>query len=214
VEFLLATHLLNGSLTEDLKYSILPLLRKDLEKYLFELKEILLVHVLHRPFMNQFGLTREYSIFNWRQLLSEEQHPSIRVFFDPAIWVTEGMAKQSSRRNIRLENIGLEQIAALKQFNELAGGRWEEEKVYQFVKSDVTKLDFLPLITEFSDAGLKRMLEVETGFQNAAGSFFSIDLVTVNHYLVNHCLNASASGNTDELTWLAIRQPTQGAGAR
>jgi hypothetical protein len=36
----------------------------------------------------------------------------------------------------------------------------------------------------FTDQRLEDLLEMEAKFENAAGSFFSIDLETVNHYFM------------------------------
>jgi hypothetical protein len=204
VEFLLANYLIDGSYKIELKQAILPLLKKDLEKYLYELKEILYVHLLHETFIEQFKLSKKYSLEDFDHLLSNELHPSIKVFLDPKIWITQGMAPQSSGKHIRLEVISQEHIEAFRQFNEFAGGRWEEEKIYQFVKSDIHKLEFLKILHAFSDDDLEQLLSVEAGFQNASGTFFSIDLVTVNHYLIHHTLNLRNHHRTRELEWLRL----------
>ena len=60
--------------------------------------------------------------------------------------------------------------------------------MYAQIKSDVNKLDFLDIYTDFTDARLDALIEAEATFENAAGSFFSIDLETVNHYFVQTLL--------------------------
>jgi len=51
---------------------------------------------------------------------------------------------------------------------------------------------------------LKYILEVESTYEHAAGSFFSIDLETVNHYFVQALLDAWNDGNKEFLEQYSV----------
>lgn len=196
IEFLLASYLAERTYSASLQKSIITLLRKDLEKYLYELKEIILVHPLHKPFIKRLNLNKSYDFFNFTEFV-HEQNSSISVFFDQKIWNCIGMAHASSTKNINFENITPEDIKALESFSLVAGCTWSEESCYQFTKSDVNKLQFIEYIQNPTPEAIDRMIEVEAEFINAAGAFFSIDLHTVNHYLIHSMLDEWNNGSTN-----------------
>lgn len=206
VEFLLASYLCNGAYKNSLKESIRPLLRKDLEKYLYELKEIILVHLLHRPFIEQFKLSQDYNLENFEEII-EEKSPLIQVFFEKSIWIRPEMRAQSSSKNIRFENINEGHIQAMSAFSKIAGCIWSEESCYQFTKSDINKLQFIPFLQNLDDEGLSKIIEVESAFINAAGCFFSIDLVTVNHYLIHTILDRYNNKDLGYLKRFTLKGP-------
>jgi len=86
--------------------------------------------------------------------------------------------------------IAANDISDLREWMNLCGQAWEEESIYAFVKSDVSKLDFIPCFTSdtFTDEMLNNIIETESTFIHAAGSFFSIDLETVNNWLITELL--------------------------
>ena len=72
-------------------------------------------------------------------------------------------------------------------------------------KSEVCKLDFMDCITgEFTDDLLLKLLETESTYAHVAGSFFSLDLETVNHYLVQSLLNNWKQGNMDYIKQFSL----------
>jgi len=206
VEFLLASYLSEQSYKEELKKSITPLLKKDLEKYFYELKEIIIVHLLHRPFTRQFKLDREVNFSNFEEIINSND-PALKVLFDERIWRYQGMRTQTSGSNVNFENITPDDIHHLKAYSLKAGCAWSEESCYQFTKSDVNKLEFIKCFRDFSDEDLNKLIEVEASFINAAGSFFSIDLQTVNHYLIHHLLDAWKNNDHSFLTAYSLRSP-------
>ena len=74
----------------------------------------------------------------------------------------------------------------------MAGANWQESQ-YEYVKSDIGKLDFIECIrgSEMTDKQLDMIIETEATYEHAAGSFFSIDLETVNHYFVQALLDGN-----------------------
>lgn len=204
VEFLLADYLYEKNHVQGLKQSVYRLLKKDLEKYLYELKEIMLVHLLQKRFISQFRLKHDYTLFDFQNII-HESNPSIQVFFESKIWNTPGMARHTSGKNISFDAIEPHHIEAMKQFNEFAAGEWGEEGIYRYVKSDVSKLDFIQFLQNKDDMGLQKLIEVESQFTNAAGSFFSIDLSSVNHYLINHIFNMHNQNNKEQLSLFILK---------
>jgi len=108
------------------------------------------------------------------------------------------MNTASAGENVNFTEITSTDVTNLKAFTTISGSSWNEENVYTHIKSDVNKLDFLDIYTDFTDARLTALLDAEATFENAAGSFFSIDLETVNHYFVQTILE-----NKDNTTYLA-----------
>jgi hypothetical protein len=125
---------------------------------------------------------------------------------DPNVWTTPYMSKPSSGKNINFEGITDKHIKSFAKFAQLAGACWAEESIYEFVKSDTSKLDFISAIKgdSMTDTMLKYILEVESTYEHAAGSFFSIDLETVNHYFVQALLDAWNDGNKEFLEQYSV----------
>lgn len=192
VEYMLASYLYDGkSYKHELKAALKTLITKDLQKYLYELKEIFLVHMMTKRFTDRLSLQKQYNFSNFEDML-EEDSKFVKVFMDKDIWTYPYMSTPtSSMDRINLEAITEEDVKVLKEFTVIAGECWDEESVYNFVKSDISKLDFLGIYKNFNDELLFKIIDTESKFEHAAGSFFSIDLNTVNHYLITALLEAN-----------------------
>lgn len=197
VEFLLATYLATGEKKKELKDVLKVLIKKDLEKFLFEVKEIFYTHLLTRRFSEKLGLDQDYTYDNLPEIL-EDNSKFADLFLNDRIWTYKYMSHASSSNpSIDLTAFTEDDIATLKEFVELSTTCWPEEGVYVGPKSDVNKMDFLPIYTSFTDARLNKIIEVESTFEHAAGTFFSIDLESVNHYLITEILERNAQGDTE-----------------
>ena len=77
----------------------------------------------------------------------------------------------------------------------MMGESWDEANQLSFIDADISKLDFIEYIQgdEMTDKQLDAIIKVESEYKHSAGSFFSIDLETVNHYFVQAILD----GNKD-----------------
>jgi hypothetical protein len=186
VEYMLATYLYSGHYKEELKSLLKPLIRKDMIKYLYELKEIFLVHLMTPAFTNKMSLTKDYDFNTFTDIINDDSRFA-KTFMSTQIWETPFMSAYGNH-DIFLENITPEDIQVFKDFTHIAGNTWIEESVYIFVKSDINKLDFLACFLDFTDDLLDKIIEAESTFEHSAGSFFSIDVTTVNHYLVQGLL--------------------------
>jgi len=220
VEFLLATYLsLSHRSAQDellltqlaearnaLKKSIRPLVVKDLEKYLYELKEIVLVHMQRRELREAMGSTIEYDFSNFSDFINDPA-PIVRTFFKQEIWGSSGLGTPSSNGLINFGAISDEDIENLREFTRIAGSIWEEENFYSFIKSDVIKLDFVPFLREdtLSNAALNAILNFELNSNHAAGSFYSIDVSTVNNYFVDFILGEFKNGNHESTATYAFQ---------
>jgi hypothetical protein len=200
VEYMLASYLYDGkSYKNQLKSSLKTLITKDLQKYLYELKEIFLVHMLTKRFTDTLQLNKEYTFSNFDEML-EEDSKFVKLFTNKDIWTYPFLSSPtSSMDRINLEAITPEDVELFKEFTILSGDTWGEEAVYRFVKSDISKLDFLGIYTNFNDELLNKIIDTECKFEHAAGSFFSIDLNTVNHYLITALLEGYDKKNTNFL---------------
>ncbi len=197
IEFLLASYLNDGSMKAELKDSIKNLMKKDLEKYLYELKEIFFTHLLTSGFTDKLSLAKTYDFNNFKDVLSDSTTYA-DLFLNSRIWKYKYMNFASTGENINFDSITSTDITNFKNFTNLSGETWSEETVYKQVKSDINKLDFLDIYTDFTDDRLTTLIDTEASFTNAAGSFFSIDLETVNHYFVQTILQ-----NKSDTTFLS-----------
>jgi hypothetical protein len=156
VEYLLASYVHNGSMKKELKENIKRLLRKDIEKYIYELKEIFVIHFTTRTFKERLGLEKEYDIQNIQDIIKDNSRFA-ELFMSNRLFFVSGMDLPSSKmnKNFRFENITNEDVSNFKEFTVLSGTTWGEEAVYQFIKSDINKLDFIDIINgEFTDKRL------------------------------------------------------------
>ena len=196
VELLLATYLNNGNQKAELKDVIKILMKKDLEKYILELKEVFFEHYLTPSFASQLNLAKTYTMENQSDIMNDTTTYA-ELFLNRRFWQYEYMNIASTGENINFAEITADDVTNLKQFGSIAGNTWSETNVYANVKSDTNKLDFLDIFTDFTDTRLSDLITTEATFDNEAGSFFSIDLETVNHYFVQTILQ-----NKDNTTFL------------
>ena len=188
-EYLLASYLTDGSHKEELKISLKPLIKKDLEKFMSELKEIFWTHIMTNRFTTLTGVPKR-TLDNLPNILGST-NKWVQLFTSISYWRTPYMTSDSStKNNVKFENLDANDISDLREWMNLCGQAWEEESIYAFVKSDVSKLDFIPCFTSdtFTDEMLNNIIETESTFIHAAGSFFSIDLETVNNWLITELL--------------------------
>ena len=192
LEYLLATYLANGKCKKELKTVMRILVKKDLEKYLYELKEIFFVHILTKRFTETLKLDKSYDFTNYDKILKDtSEFPSL--FLNDKVWKNpNSLSQPTSGKNINFEAITNKHIASFAKFAQLGGAMWQESQ-YEYVKSDISKLDFIECVcgSEMSDKQLDMIIEVESTYEHAAGSFFSIDLETVNHYFVQGLLDGT-----------------------
>jgi len=92
------------------------------------------------------------------------------------------------------------------KFTEISGEEWEEENFYRFNKSDKYKLTFLKHITKdvMTDEELKEIIDFELKGNHAAGTFYSIDLETVNHYFIDFVLNCVKENTKEKFQYYCV----------
>ena len=205
VEFLLATYLSSGDKKEELKAAIKPLIRKDLDKYMLEQREIFFAHCITRRFRNALNFGSDITYDNISEIFNDtSKYPS--AMLNTRVWNYKYMSIESTVNSaVNFEAMTAEDIQDIKDFTAIASSEafgWTEEAGYIGVTSDVSKLDFLPIFTsgEFTDEMLTLIINTESTFAHAAGSFFSIDLATVNHYLIEELLERN---NQEDTSWIS-----------
>lgn len=204
VEFLLASYLNGGNHKEELKTVLKPLIKKDLEKFMHELKEIFWVHIMTNRFTTRASIPQR-TVGNLPNVLGST-NKWIQLFTSSAYWGSPYMTSDSSTRdNVKFDNFTDETITDFIEFMNIAGQTWDEATIYNRVKSDYTKLDFIPCFTDdvFTDEMLDSIINTESNFYHVAGSFFSIDLETVNNWLTTELLQKK--DNTDFVSQYALR---------
>jgi len=196
VEHLFANYLHDKSTKAELKSVIKILLKKDIEKYLYELKEVFFVHFLTRKVADKFNLNAPYNFDNISGILDDTSDIA-QVFIKDDMWVSKYMNIASSNNNVLFDNISASDLVTIRKFTQIIADGWSQFKLYDAGKSDVNKLDFIECITgEFTDTLLDSLIEMESTYDNESGSFFALSLETVNHYLIHSLLDAKSNADS------------------
>lgn len=200
VEFLFATWAVTKNCKTEFKRAVKTLIARDIEKYFYELKEIIFVHILREGFPARLGSTRTYTFDNLDQIINDPA-PIIQTFFTDRIWNYVGLVPPSTKDGINFKNITDQDIDYIQKFTEIISTEWLEEAFYHFTKTDQSKVAFIKYIAceELSDEGLQEIIDFELRATHTAGTFYSIDTGTVNNYLVDHVLNAIRKGDLSSI---------------
>lgn len=206
VEYLLASYVYNNFMKKELKENIVRLIRKDLENHICELKEIFVLHFTTRAFRDKLCLEKEYDILNINEVLQDKSKYA-ELFMSGRLFSNVGIDLPSStvNKNFIFENVTEEDIKNLKEFEVFFNTTLGEDGAYKFIESNINKLDFIDIINgEFTDERLEDLLDAESSYIHAAGSFFSPDLETVNNYLIEHILNTRFKNDRESLKNMII----------
>lgn len=205
IEFLLASYLYDKSNADILCKAMSPLIKKDLEKFLYEHKEIILVHFQRPVFQKLLDVQKgPYTFDNFYDMI-DDPAPLVKLMFKPEIWgdTRSSMYAPSSSGSINFSALTDEDIENLKVYSKITGQIWSDELWYTnlrtnaqytqaYQRSEIDKFDFIKFFRnkeELSIEELDKILEYEIYHQyHAAGSFYSIDLRTVNTYFVDFLL--------------------------
>lgn len=194
VEFLLAGYLYDKRYGSELAKCITPLIKKDLEKFLNEHKEIILVH-FQRPIFQELLEVQNgpYTFDNFYDMI-DDPAPCVQVMFKPEIWGENrsSMFAESSRGNITFSAFTDDDIENIKKFSIIAGKIWSDEEWYMTLRSEIDKFEFIKMLRHkdyFTAEDLDHIINYELYHQHhAAGSFYAIDIRTVNTYFIDHIL--------------------------
>lgn len=194
IEFLLSAYLYDGRYAEEIAKAMTPLVKKDVEKFLYEHKEIILVHFLRPQFQQLLKAENgPYTFDNFYDMV-EDPAPMINVMFKPEIWgdARSSMFAPTSAGSINLSAITDEDIENIKQYSLVTGAVWSDEQWYTVIRSEIDKFDFIKMFRDkqyLTPEDLKAIIDYEIHHQNhSAGVFYSIDLRTVNVYFVDYIL--------------------------
>jgi hypothetical protein len=194
VEFLLAGYLYDGRHANHLATAMTPLVKKNLEAFIYEHKEIMFVHLLHPRFQQVLKVENgPYDFDNFYDMIYDSS-PMVRVLFEPEIWGEDWniLKPASSGRNINWSGFTPQKIQDLKDFSIAAGTVWTGAEWYSIVKSQLNQLDMIEMFIDkdtLNTHDIKRIVDSEINDQDAvAGSFYSLDLSTVNFYFVDFLL--------------------------
>lgn len=194
IEFLLAGYFYDGRYKEEFAKAMTPLLRKDLEKFLYEHKEIMLVHFQNRQFQNLLQVQNgPYTFDNFYDMV-DDPSPLVQIMFKPEIWgeTRSAMFAPTSAGTINLSAFTDEDIELIKEYSKITGTVWTDEQWYTVVRSEIDKFDFIKMLRDkdfLSVEDLEQIIAYELHHQNhSAGAFYSIDLRTVNTYFVDFVL--------------------------
>jgi len=207
IELLLASYLYNGSRKEELKAIMIPLLREELSKSLYGIREHFTYCLLNKKFLEKLGIVHTIDINNILYIL-EYDNPIIKTFYqNNSVWklnflshaAYDIMNNWGSDSMISFENITDEDIFNIKQFlinigiseTDSAGMEWRY------------LLDLIPLVKSntITDEQLDQLINHQESQESlvTTGTFYSISFPTVNTYFVQHIFNQFNEDNTEIL---------------
>jgi len=207
IELLLASYLYNGSRKEELKAIMIPLLREELSKSLYGIREHFTYCLLNKKFLEKLGIVHTIDINNILDIL-EYDNPIIKTFYqNNSVWklnflshaAYDIMNNWGSDSMISFENITDEDIFNIKQFlinigiseTDSAGMEWRY------------LLDLIPLVKSntITDEQLDQLINHQESQESlvTTGTFYSISFPTVNTYFVQHIFNQFNEDNTEIL---------------
>jgi hypothetical protein len=194
IEFLLASYLYDERYASELAICMSPLVRKDLEKLLYEHKEILIVHFQKSIFQQLLEVQKgPYNFDNFYDMANDPA-PMIEVMCRPNVWgnAKTSIYSPSSSGTINLSNFTAADVQTLKQYSAVTGTAGVDEPRNSMIYSEIDKFDFIPFFADgniISVENMRLIIEYELNHHtHAAGSFYAFDLGSVNTYFVDYLL--------------------------
>jgi len=207
VELLLATYLANGEMKVELKKAVKTMLSLDLEKYLYELKELFFTHIMtkkyHARLPKALKMQFVYNFGNYDTSLNDDS-PIAELFLSERIWNAKTMRKPTAAKNIKFNNITSADIKLFKHFDSTFFNTDTDNP--KMMKSESYKLNWIDAVNEkeFSDKLLNKIIENESSFNNLLTPVFSMEQSTVNNYLVTALFEAHNDNDKGFLKNFAI----------
>lgn len=207
IEYLLASYFYDGRYSTELSKTMSVLVRKDIEKILYELKEMVLVNPLHPLILKLLKVENgPYDFSNFVNIINDNS-PLVQLLFRKDIWGEHNISilQPSSKGTINFSSISDEEVAQLKALTHKL--LWciefipEKTSYEEFVMKEdelisekyfeVDKIDFIKLLRKdvWSDQDMREILDYEISHQyDFAGSFSSLSIQSVNDYLIVHLI--------------------------
>lgn len=194
IEFQLCSYLYDKRYGDHFAKGLTPLVKKDLEKFLYELKEVIIVH-FQRPLFQEL-LRVENGPYDFDNFYDMPQDPSpyIQMLFNPKIWgdTRTTLYSASSGGKINFREITPNDVRLLREYATITGRVWSDSKWITSLRSESDKFDFIHMYRnkdQLSVEDADKILEYETHHQyHSAGAFYAIDLRSVNTYFVDFIL--------------------------
>lgn len=190
IELLLSSYMYNGSRKEELKKSLLTLIKIEISRCFYEYKEILLMNLTNNDYLNSLGANKNYTIDNLSEIVAD-QSPILKTMFDPNIWkivgngvydITTNLLNTNSEDMIYFKNITDADIDNIERFLNITSDN--NPGVHGFI------LNTLKIIKKGSitDSELDEILDLQTsqGVMHTTGVFYSSNHPTVNTYFIQH----------------------------
>jgi len=208
IEYLLASYLYEEKYGNELAISMSPLVKKDIEKVLYEIKELLMLSpfqpILAKVLQFKNG---PYNFLNFQNVINDES-PAVQILFRKDIWGENNASlfSPSSKGSINFSAFSNSDIELMKKIsNQLL---WCIELIPEtfsfedFMTNDdlpmpnayfeMDKLDFIRMFKnkdKLSIEDMGKIIDYEVYHQNHfARAFSSMPIQSVNNYLVVHLI--------------------------
>jgi hypothetical protein len=203
IEYLLASYLYDGRYSAELTKTMSVLVRKDIEKLLYELKEMILGNPFHPLILKILKVENgPYDFSNFVNIINDNSS-LVQLLFRKDIWGENNISllQPSSKGTIDFSSISDEEVAQLKAITHkfygvlyLSPEKASEDELIIEKYFEVDKIDFIKLLRKdvWSNEDMREILEYEISHQyDFAGSFSSLYVQSVNDYLIVHLIRNS-----------------------
>jgi hypothetical protein len=192
VELLLSSFLYNGSRANELAKSVLPLIKIEISKYLYDLRETFMYNLVNAKFLKKIGIEETYNINNYMDIVKNE-NSIVKTFFNNSdVWKITLMCSETyhilltngSNSLINFENITENDIANIKQFLDILGVNNRESNFL---------IEIIPLLktNSVTTEELKTLISYQNQQDSSftTGTFYGLGFPTINTYFIQHIFN-------------------------
>jgi hypothetical protein len=205
VEYLLASYLHSGLFKEHFKASVQRLVRKNLDGIILEYKGLFLAFYTNIAFAERIGLEKRYGLDDL-DIFSDESKIS-EFFLSGRLFKSREITKASASGNFRFDQMTEEDHETFRMFTDALGSYYtHNDSIVKYndglspILRDGYKWQFLPIAAgNFTDDLLEKLINLEASIDYAQGTFFNLNLETVNGHLVQHILRLHKKNDTKEL---------------
>lgn len=171
-EFLLSSYLYNKSFKQELKEIIHVIAKDDIENFILEIKDTILINSYNPKLQKMLGL-RHYDYTNLDEIIHDEK---LKWFFDCFV---NGKINWGQFRNSDFQNLFIQQCSTFLR-------EWVYSADANFCRTNLVKLQLIPIITEqsISDDELDKLIRVNLH----SSSFSENSRELFNLYFLDHIL--------------------------
>lgn len=184
IEVLLASYLYDGSNKEELKAKLIELLKRDIQGFIMEAKDIVFANITKQSFRDLLGITTEYSYSNADGIQNE---PSLFWFFHSLVYNSAETTSFYSGSGINWQHFNTDDV--IDQFIVVIKKVMLEWEHVNSTAPSAQRLHFIKYLRDnaLTDEQLTEVIDFEINNPGCSG-FAGIDRSKFNVYFLDYLL--------------------------